>query len=66
MAARKTIDISTVIDMANKITTSSEFWSYEREAISAFVECLIEKTGNKVKFQSLTENAEDFQREYQL
>lgn len=64
--ARKTIDIATIIDMTNRITTSDDFHGYEREIVCGVLEAIIEKSGNKVKFTSLSENEEDFKREYTL
>ena len=52
--------------MTNRITTSDDFHGYEREIVCGVLEAIIEKSGNKVKFTSLSENEEDFKREYTL
>ena len=64
--ARKTIDVATVIEMGNKVTASSDFRSYEREIVCAVIESIIQKSGNKVDFTSLSEDPEEYKREYKL
>ena len=64
--ARKTIDVATVIEMGNAVTASNDFRSYERELVSAVIESIIERSGNKVNFESLSEDPEEYLRRYKI
>lgn len=64
MPRRKTIDVSVIVDMGNRILSDNTFTEYDREFVSAFVESIIEKTGNKFSYDIIGDT--EYSRKYYI
>lgn len=59
--ARKTIQVSKIVDMLNGVLSSDEFLERDKELVSAIVESILETTGNEINFEQISEG---FSRKY--
>lgn len=59
--ARKTFEVSTFVEMCNGVLSSEDFLQRDKEIVSAILECVLEKTGNK-----FTYDGENYSRRYAL
>lgn len=59
--ARKTIQVSKIVDMLNGILSSDEFLIRDKELVCAIIESILETTGNKIKFEQISD---EFSRKY--
>lgn len=59
--ARKTFEVSAFVEMCNGVLSSDDFLQRDKEIVSAILECLLEKTGNKFSYEG-----KDYSRRYTL
>ena len=61
MTKRKTFEVSTFVEMCNGVLTDDEFLQRDKEVVSAILESILEKTGNKFSYEG-----EGYSRRYVL
>ena len=61
MTKRKTFEVSTFMEMCNGVLANEEFLQRDKEIVSAILESVLEKTGNKFTYEG-----EGFSRRYTL
>ena len=61
LTKRKTFEVSTFVEMCNGILSNEEFLQRDKEIVSAILEGVLEKTGNKFTYEG-----EGYSRRYAL
>ena len=60
--ARKTINVSKILEMLNNVLASDDFINRDKEIVSAIAESILEITGNTFKFEKISD--EEYSRKY--
>jgi hypothetical protein len=61
LTKRKTFEVSTFVEMCNGVLANEEFLQRDKEVVSAILESVLEKTGNKFSY-----DGEGYSRRYAL
>jgi heterodisulfide reductase subunit B len=61
LTKRKTFEVSTFVEMCNGVLANEEFLQRDKEVVSAILESILEKTGNKFSYEG-----EGYSRRYVL
>ena len=65
LTKRKTFEVSTFVEMCNGILSDEEFLQRDKEIVSAILEGVLEKTGNKFSYDSI-DDGNEYTRRYFL